>query len=151
MHNSNIVVEIPEELSTFDLAQASLAISKPGNGRSYFAWHWPQTTLEVIEQEKSGPGQRGEPPRLVLCPHGQPLSFLQSWWSPPSNRDWKSSNSTKVTLKKLSEDKNPRTKILRGKGRYIIKWTSGNWLSRPEKMESSLKMKEILKRDNSFH
>ena len=34
--NSNIVVEMPKEQSTFDLACASLAFSQPGNGVSWF-------------------------------------------------------------------------------------------------------------------
>lgn len=36
MSNSNIVVEMPEELSTCDSAQASLAVSQPGNEGSRF-------------------------------------------------------------------------------------------------------------------
>lgn len=34
--DSSITVEMPEELSTFDSTQASLAVSQPGNGGSWF-------------------------------------------------------------------------------------------------------------------
>lgn len=63
--NSNIVVEMPEELSTSDSAQACWALPawKQGSG---FAWCRPQATLDVTEQREAWLGEGGGLPRPVL-------------------------------------------------------------------------------------
>ena len=107
------------------------------------ASHRPQAPIEVIEQGEPGSESGGVLSSLSWAPEDKhhPLPVVLG---PIHQQRPKPSASTKMTLKNLLKRQTPKSKDAERKRKLYNKLKSENWLGGREKVESSLKGKEIL-------